>query len=69
MKVALCVLVCFAVVGILEAAFMPGGYHDRNVDDAEVIEAANFAAGEMGHELVEILEAQSQVCLILTFQG
>ena len=69
MKATLCfALVFFVVAGILESALPPtvnnfGGYHDRDVTDAAVREAAFFAATEMGHELVEILAAQSAVCL------
>ena len=67
MKVALCcILVFFVIVGVLHAALPPadnnyGGYHDRDVNDEYVREAALFAAAEMGHELVEILAAQSAV--------
>ena len=62
MKATLCsVLVFFVVAGVLEAEFLAGGYHDREVTEAEVVEAAEFAAAEMNHELVEILAAQSQV--------
>ena len=62
MKATLCsVLVFFVVAGVLEALPRTGGYHDREVTDPEVQEAATFAAAEMNHELVDILAAQSQV--------
>ena len=62
MKATLCsVLVFFVVAGVLEAGFLAGGYYDREVTEPEVVEAAEFAAAEMNHELVEILAAQSQV--------
>ena len=64
MKATLCsVLVFFVVAGVLEAVPMAGGFHDREVTDPEVQEAATFAATEMNHELVDILAAQSQVLI------
>ena len=73
MKTVLCfVLVVLVVAGIFEAALPPadnnmGGYHDREVTDKVIQEMAAFAAQEMGHELVEILAAQSQVCRFYLF--
>ena len=67
MKVVVCsALIVFVVAGILEAALppannLPGGYHDKDVTDADVREMAAFAAQKIGHELVEILAAQMQV--------
>lgn len=67
MKAILCsVLVVLVVAGIFEAALPPpdnnfGGYHNREIADADVQEMAAFAAQEMGHELMEILAAQSAV--------
>ena len=68
MKAIVCsVLVVLVVAGIFEAALPPpdnnfGGYHNREITDADVQEMAAFAAQEMGHELMEILAAQSAVC-------
>ena len=64
MKVTLCfVLVCFVVAGSMKVPYrmILGGYYDREINDSEVQEAAAFAAGEMEHQLVEVLAAQSQV--------
>ena len=44
-------------------AMMLGGFYDVEVNDANVIEVATWAVGEMGNnlELLEILNAQKQV--------
>ena len=46
-------------------AMLLGGFSDVAVNDARVVELANWAVGEMGnnYELLEITDAQKQVNL------